>query len=138
LDLLYGKVHSLVFIFSLQRNLVLCKFDLNQQISTCFSVSTWKFLLSSISSSIRISFGNGIFTAKISTSQHWETLLFLFQEEFGHLVLLALFDCVDDTVLVKKIMFSVRFTLFCLQVCSRSSSEPFLVLCIPFLQLTVS
>ncbi|CAH3116778.1 unnamed protein product [Pocillopora meandrina] len=28
------------------------------------------------------------------------------KEEFGHLVLLALFDCVDDTVLVKKIMFS--------------------------------
>lgn len=27
------------------------------------------------------------------------------KEEFGHLVLLALFDCVDDTVLVKKIMF---------------------------------
>ena len=40
-----------------------------------------------------------------------KTLFVFFQEEFGHLVLLALFDCVDDTVLVKKIMFSVRFTL---------------------------
>ncbi|KAJ7388907.1 hypothetical protein OS493_035054 [Desmophyllum pertusum] len=28
------------------------------------------------------------------------------KEEFGHLVLLALFDCIDDTVLAKKIMFS--------------------------------
>lgn len=27
------------------------------------------------------------------------------KEEFGHLVLLALFDCVDDTVLVKKVVF---------------------------------
>ena len=28
-------------------------------------------------------------------------------EEHGHLVLLALFDCVDDTVLVKKAILSV-------------------------------
>ena len=35
--------------------------------------------------------------------------LSLFQEEFGHLVLLALFDSVDDTVLVRKIVFPVSF-----------------------------
>ena len=29
------------------------------------------------------------------------------QEEYGHLVLLALFDVIDDTVLVKKVIFPV-------------------------------
>ena len=132
-DLLWGKVHLMVYIFSVQRKCC-AKFDLNQQISTHFSVPTWKFQLLPMS---RISSANRIFIAKLLLSQHWETLLFLFQEEFGHLVLLALFDCVDDTVLVKKIMFSVRFTLFCLWECSHSSSEAVLVLCIPLLQLTV-
>ena len=31
------------------------------------------------------------------------------QEEYGHMVLLSLFDAVDDTVLVKKIVFPVSF-----------------------------
>lgn len=46
----------------------------------------------------------------VNLLEYW-LLLFNLQEEFGHLVLLALFDCVDDTVLVKKIMFSVRLKL---------------------------
>lgn len=46
----------------------------------------------------------------VNLLEYW-SLLFNLQEEFGHLVLLALFDCVDDTVLVKKIMFSVRLKL---------------------------
>ena len=32
-------------------------------------------------------------------------------EEFGHMVLLALFDCVDDTKMVQKIILSVNNTL---------------------------
>ena len=50
-------------------------------------------------------------TFMVNLLEYW-LLLFNLQEEFGHLVLLALFDCVDDTVLVKKIMFSVRLKLF--------------------------
>ena len=50
-------------------------------------------------------------TFMVNLLEYW-SLLFNLQEEFGHLVLLALFDCVDDTVLVKKIMFSVRLKLF--------------------------
>ena len=50
-------------------------------------------------------------TFMVNLLEYW-SLLFNLQEEFGHLVLLALFDCVDDTVLVKKIMFSVRLRLF--------------------------
>ena len=46
----------------------------------------------------------------VNLLEYW-SLLSNLQEEFGHLVLLALFDCVDDTVLVKKIMFSVRLKL---------------------------
>ena len=49
-------------------------------------------------------------TFMVNLLEYW-SLLFNLQEEFGHLVLLALFDCVDDTVLVKKIMFSVRLKL---------------------------
>lgn len=49
-------------------------------------------------------------TFMVNLLEYW-LLLFNLQEEFGHLVLLALFDCVDDTVLVKKIMFSVRLKL---------------------------
>ena len=30
------------------------------------------------------------------------------EEENGHLVFMALLDCVDDTVLVKKVILSVR------------------------------
>ena len=34
-------------------------------------------------------------------------------EEYGHLVLLAMFDCVDDTKLVQKAIIDVRiFTIF--------------------------
>ena len=123
---------SLSGIYFQRAKKVLCKFW--RKTTNPNTVPTWKFLLSPMS---RISSANRIFIAKLLLSQHWETLLFLFQEEFGHLVLLALFDCVDDTVLVKKIMFSVRFTLFCLGECSHWSSEAVLVLCIPFLQLTV-
>ena len=49
-------------------------------------------------------------TFMVNLLEYW-SLLSNLQEEFGHLVLLALFDCVDDTVLVKKIMFSVRLKL---------------------------
>lgn len=39
-------------------------------------------------------------------------LYFLFlQGEFSHLVLLAMFDCVDDTKLVKQIIISVSINL---------------------------
>ena len=38
---------------------------------------------------------------------HRNTVIIL-QEEFGHLVMLAIFDSVDDTVLVKKVIFPVR------------------------------
>ena len=33
-------------------------------------------------------------------------------EEFGHLVLLAAFDCVDDTVLMKKALIQVGHEIF--------------------------
>ncbi|KAK3730600.1 hypothetical protein QZH41_018820, partial [Actinostola sp. cb2023] len=37
------------------------------------------------------------------------------KEEYGHMVLLSLFDAVDDTVLVKKIVFPMLFYLYCLK-----------------------
>ena len=33
------------------------------------------------------------------------------QEEHGHVVMLGIFDCIDDTVLVKKALLSVRTIL---------------------------
>lgn len=35
------------------------------------------------------------------------SVIAVLQEESGHIVLLGLFDCVDDTVLVKKVVLSV-------------------------------
>lgn len=36
----------------------------------------------------------------------------LCQEEYGHLLLLAAFDCIDDTVLVSKALVAVICTVF--------------------------
>jgi len=38
---------------------------------------------------------------------HCRAILSLLQEENGHLVMMGLFDCVDDTVLVRKALLSV-------------------------------
>ena len=36
------------------------------------------------------------------------------QEEYGHLVMLSLFDVIDDTVLVKKVIFPVSNCFTCI------------------------
>ena len=40
-------------------------------------------------------------------------ILIVRQEEHGHYVLLAVFDCIDDTVLVKKVIRSVSVHVKC-------------------------
>ncbi len=47
----------------------------------------------------------------------------LCQEEHGHLLLLAVFDCVDDTVLVQKAILDVSYAVFVLSEHSGANKE---------------
>lgn len=48
-------------------------------------------------------------------------ILSLLQEENGHLVMMGLFDCVDDTVLVRKALLSVSCNCHHMMQCEISS-----------------
>ncbi len=45
------------------------------------------------------------------------------QEENGHVVMMGLFDCVDDTVLVTKALLSVSHIIPCSPCCMATMSE---------------